>query len=75
MTRKLLPTLLLSLLAIAACTTHPVDPDPALTELAELLQMRLDEVRAESGFPGATLAVVLGDGLDRGTVELISGVL
>jgi D-alanyl-D-alanine carboxypeptidase len=61
-TRKLLPTLLLSLLAIAACTTHPVDPDPALTELAELLQMRLDEVRAESGFPGATLAVVLGDG-------------
>ncbi len=62
MIRKLLPALLPVLLLLGACTTRPVDPDPALTELAGQLQTRLDEVQVESGFPGATLAVVLADG-------------
>ncbi len=63
MTRKLLPILLLTVILFsAACAPPVVDPDPALTKLAQLLQTRLDEARVESGFPGATLAVVLADG-------------
>jgi D-alanyl-D-alanine carboxypeptidase len=62
-TRKLLPILLLAVILFsAACTPPVVEPDPALTGLARLLQARLDDVRVESGFPGATLAVVLADG-------------
>ena len=60
--RKLLPILLLALILFTACTPSAVDPDPALTKLAQDLQARLDEVRDTSGFPGATLAVVLADG-------------
>jgi len=69
--RKLLPALLLTLLLLSACAPSAVDLDPALTRLADVLQARLDEVRAETGFPGATLAVVLADGRN---IHLSTGV-
>jgi len=70
MARKYLQALLSLLLVLAACAPPALDPDPALTRLTLDLQARLDEVRETSGFPGATLAVVLADGRN---INLASG--
>jgi len=70
--RKSLPVALLTLALLAACARTPgPGPAAALDGLAADLQSKLDAVRLESGFPGATLAVVLADGRE---IHLASGV-
>lgn len=71
MNRKSLIPVLLTLSLLAACSRPPVPDAAVLDRLAGELQARLDAVRGVSGFPGATLAVVLADGRE---IHLASGV-
>ena len=68
MVRLLFPAAAATLLT-AACAAPPA-PDTPLTETERLFQQRLDELRGELGFIGATAAFVLPDGSEVATYGL-----